>query len=348
MKLPQLTALLCIAGAVFADEGAVSTPASEPPSTLRESVNSLDESQIQKALEALETNYLSKEVLEGSARQKALLEGLVSRLAPGASLVSDTEKPKEPIPFLAEILDERAGYIRPGAMNADALTQMDAALENFASKAMPALILDLRAIPGGSEFDMAAGFAKRFCPKGSILFTIEKPNAKQERILTSDKDAVFTGILVVLVDSDTSGAAEALAASLRTNASAMIVGMTTTGGAVEFAEFPLGGGRMLRVAVAQVIVPGAGALFPEGVKPDISVSLDPEIQSRIFKRSQEQGVSQFVFDIERPRLNEAALLANTNPEITGTNDGDNAGDSLRDIVLQRAVDLVTAITFYQK
>ena len=59
-------------------------------------------------------------------------------------------------------------------------------------------------------------------------------------------------------------------------------------------------------------------------------------------------MSQFVFDTERPRMNEAALVANTNPEISAAPEADEATEPLRDTVLQRAVDLVTAISFYKK
>jgi hypothetical protein len=84
------------------------------------------------------------------------------------------------------------------------------------------------------------------------------------------------------------------------------------------------------------------------VKPDIEISLPAETQKKIFDLTKEKGVSQFVFDIERPRMNEAALVANTNPEINATPETDDDTESLRDTVLQRAVDLVTAISFYKK
>jgi hypothetical protein len=308
----------------------------------------LDESQIQKAIDALEANYLSPDAIDNASRQKALLEGLLLRLGAGADLNQAGNATSKPVPFLAEILDGRIAYIRLGAMDAAALKQTDSALGNFADKSIPAVILDLRGIPNGTEFDIAADLARRFCPKGKILFTIEKPNAKQERILTADRDAVFHGILVVLTDADTSGAAEALAATLRANSSGMIVGAKTTGGAVEFSEFPIGGGKTIRLAVSRVSLPGSGPIFPNGVKPDIEITLPAETQKKIFELSKDKGVSQFVFDIERPRMNEAALVANTNPEISSAAESDDDSEPLRDTVLQRAVDLVTAISFYKK
>lgn len=336
------------AGILFWALGTLSA-ADSPPTTLRDTVNSLDPAQVQKAVEALQSNFLSPAALDENARQKALLEGLVRRLAPGVAIVSpDSEKPPaEPVPFLAEILDDRAGYVRPGKLDAATLSQLDVALANFSGKKLPAVILDLRAVAGGSGFEAAADFARRFCPKGRMLFSVQKPSAKQERILASNQEPAYEGILVVLTDPGTSGAAEALAATLRLNAGAMIVGSDTAGEAVEFSEVPLGGGKILRVAVSQVVLPENVAIFPGGVKPDIAISLPPDMLAEIFAASKQDGVSRFVFDSERPRMNEAALVANTNPEIESTKE-EPEETPLHDTVLQRAMDLVTAINFYKR
>jgi len=311
-------------------------------------VNALDEAQVQKALEAVRANFLSTEQLDKTS-QRALLQGLILQLGPGVSIVETDAKPEKTqgFPFLAEILDGRAGYIRLGKLDAAALTQMDSALKNFGEKSIGAVILDLRGIPEDTGLDSGVEFAKRFCPKGAVLFTVQKPNVKQERIVTNDEAPFFEGILVVLVDQDTRGAAEVLAATLRDNSKAMLVGSQTAGAALEFAEFSVGDGRSVRVAVAQALAPKIGALFPNGVAPDIAVRLDRETRDKIFDQAAKEGAGQFAFDVEPPRMNEAALVANTNPEIT-EDSRERASPALRDTVLQRAVDLVTAIGFYKK
>ena len=353
-RQPFLIFLLISAAALHAKEPVKPAPPVVDPTpapSLRQEINSLEPTQIQKAVETLQANFLSSTSLDEASKQRALLEGLIRRLAPGVTITAPSPSlpPTETYPFLAEILDGRAGYLRPGLLDAGTLSQMDVALASFTAKKIPSVILDLRAVPRGSGFDDAAEFAKRFCPKGKLLFSIRKPSAKGERMLMSDKEPLFQGILVVLTDFDTSGAAEALAATLRANAGAMIVGSDTSGEAVEFSEFPLGNGRVLRVAVAEIVLPGNHTIFPGGVKPDIAISLAPNIQAEIFQVSREKGVSQFVFDTGRTRLSEAALVANTNPEIESSEAQKEKGRLvLHDTVLQRAVDLVTAISFYKK
>ena len=317
-----------------------------PPPSLRETVNSLDDPQVQKAIESLQANFLSPSALDENSRQKAMLEGLLRRLSPGAAIVTAAKARPEPVPFLAEILDDRAGYLRPGKLDAATISQMDVSLANFSDKKLPAVILDLRGVAGGSGFESAADFARRFCPKGKMLFSIQKPSAKQERILTSNQGPAYEGILVVLTDGETSGSAEALAATLRLNAGAMIVGSDTAGEAVEFSEVPLGGGKILRVAVSQVVLPENSTIFPGGVKPDIAISLPPGVLAEVYAATKDKGVSQFVFDSERARMNEAALVASTNPEIESGRDRQRP--PLRDTVLQRAMDLVTAVNFYKR
>jgi hypothetical protein len=59
----------------------------------------------------------------------------------------------------------------------------------------------------------------------------------------------------------------------------------------------------------------------------------------------------FVYEEARPHLNEAALMAGTNPELEAAEQRRaRAQVSLapRDSVLQRALDLVTSLEIYQK
>jgi len=326
------------------------TPTPSPTPTTREVINGLKDDDVAKAIQALKDSFLDPTRTDAKALQRAELEGLVRRLSPGVAIVSSTAKtaPVE-IPFLAEILDDHIGYFRLGALNKGDLSQLDASLAGFKEKKVDAVILDLRGIAPGGDFEMAAEFAQRFCPKGKLLFSIQKPSVKGEPLVMAKQDPKFRGTIIVLTDADTSGATEVLAATLRLNANAMIIGATTTGEAVEFAEVPLGSGNVLKVAVAQVNLPGSGAIFPQGVVPDVAISLPRDVQEQIFRESKDKGVSQFVYETERKHMSEASLAANTNPEIDSVQSAQrDRGRTapVHDTVLQRAVDLVTVLDFY--
>jgi len=328
------------------------TPVPTPTPTLRERVNSLKDEEVAKAVTAVREKFLDDARTSEAALQRATLEGILRRFGPGATLIDTANRPPVPEggPFLAEILDSHIGYVRLGSLEPNVVPQLDAALMGFTTNKVDAVVLDLREVPPGENFEVAADVARRLAPKGKLLFSIQKPSAKQERIYTSNQDPAFQGVIVVLVDGDNRGAAEALAATLRQNAGAMIIGADTIGGAAEFTEVPLSDKLAVRIAVAQVLIPDAEPIFPGGVKPDVSITLPRDVQAQIFRESKEKGVSQFVFENERRRMNEAALLSGQNPEIDSAQSMQRErGRSapLRDTVLQRAVDLVTAINFYQ-
>ena len=115
-----------------------------------------------------------------------------------------------------------------------------------------------------------------------------------------------------------------------------------------YSDFPLTSGKVLRVAVAEVIGPNGLSLFPDGVKPDLPVELPPAQKHQIFSQSAQRGLTNFVFESERPHFNEAALIAGTNPEIELRQQRRSPEESLQDSVLQRAVDVITSLAIFQK
>ena len=324
------------------------------PPTLRETVDSLSAEDLKEFLRLLRENYIKPDALSEAELSRATIQGMIERLGPGASLRPAPQPgASESSPFKSEIVGGSAGYLRVGSLNAENIAALDVALQDFAAKKIGAVILDLRATPAGSEFAQAAEVCKRFCPKGKVLFTVKKPTAREEQILTSKEDPKFTRLLVTLVDADTAGAAEIIAAVLRTHAKAMIIGQRTRGEAVEFAELPLPSGKLLRVAVAEAALPDATPVFPGGVKPDIGVDVPQETTANVLKQELENGVTGLVEETERQKMNEAALVARRNPELdevqaAQSRKGERPKAPLRDAVLQRALDFITTIALYEK
>ena len=179
-------------------------------------INGLKDEDVEKAIQTFKEGFFDASKVDDKEMRRATLEGLVRRLSPGAAIVGASAKasPRPQSPFLAEILDSHIAYVRPGALSTDSLAQFDAALAGFSQKDIDAVILDLRGIADSGDYETAAEFARRFCAKGKLLFSIQKPSAKQERMYTSNQDPAFEGAVVLLTDSDTSGAAEALAGTL--------------------------------------------------------------------------------------------------------------------------------------
>ena len=314
-------------------------------------INSLGEADLQAAMSLLKSNFTNPEAITDAELNRATLQGLLVRMPGGLLFASSRESSAaEPAtPFYSETFEGHIGYLRLGPLNATNLKELDKNLQDFTAKKIDAVIIDLRGSATG-DFATAAEFAKRFCPKGKTLFSVRKPAARQDRAFNSDRDPAFQNLLVVLTDSDTAGGAEALAAALRLYNKALIIGQPSAGRAVEYSDLPLPSGKVLRVASAEAVLPDGQPLFPGGVKPDLPVELAIADKRQIFRLAGEKGMSQFVYETERPHLNEAALVAGLNPEldIPDAQRRNRSKQPPRDSVLQRALDVVTSLEIYQK
>lgn len=340
---------------------ASSPPAAPSPSparkpTTRQLVDSLSPGDLQTVTTLLKSNFTNPDAITDTELSRATIEGLMVRLPRGVILLPSKESaPLEtPSAFYNEVLEDHIGYLRLGSLNGANLQDMDKSLGNFAAKKVDALIIDLRSSQGTNDFAVAAEFAKRFCLKGKPLFTLRKPAARQDRVLTSDRDPAFQGLIMVLADGETSGAAEAIASALRFYDKALVIGQPTAGRAVEYSDLPLPSGKILRLAVAEAVSPEGRSLFADGIKPDLPVEMPAADKRQIFQLSAEKGMGPFVYETGRPHMNEAALLAGTNPEVEAWGAAQprrgraSEKPPPHDPVLQRALDVVTSLEVYQK
>jgi hypothetical protein len=342
--------------AASARPSALSSPSPWSSPTTEDLVNSLGPADLQAVVTLLKANFTDPDAITDTELNRATVEGLIMRLPRGVMLLPAKENaPAEtPSVFYSEVIGGHIGYLRVGTLNAANLQALDKSLSNFAAKSVNEIIVDLRASQVTTDLSLAAEFAKRFCPKGKTLFTLRKPTGRQDRVFSSDRDPAFRGLVMVLTDGDTVGAAEAIAAALRFYNKALLIGQTTAGRAAEYSDLLLPSGKTLRVAVAEMVSPDGRPLFPEGIKPDLPVEMSMADKRQIFQLSGEKGIGPFVYEGGRPHMNEAALLAGTNPEVEAV----EAAQQRRgrapekppasDPVLQRALDVVTSLEVYQK
>jgi hypothetical protein len=331
----------------------VSTPTPTP--TTRSLIDSMDSADLKEAIQLLKNNYIKPDALNETELSRAAFEGILTRLGRGVVLLSNANaEPVEPAaPFYGEVLEGHVGYLRLGALNRANLDALDANLQTFPAKKVDAVVLDFRASAATNDFPLASEFAKRFCPKDKPLFTLRKTTAKQERTFTSDRDPAYQGLIIILADGDTAGAAEAVAGVIRIYDKALIIGQQTAGRAVEYSDLKLPSGKVLRVAVGEVVLPEGHPLFPGGLKPDVPVEMAAVDKREIFQTSREKGMTPFVVENSRPHLNEAALISGRNPELEAMEAAQRKNKNpeksgVHDAVLQRALDAVTSITIFQK
>jgi C-terminal processing protease CtpA/Prc len=229
------------------------------------------------------------------------------------------------------------------------LANLDAALEKFAKASVKAEVLDLRATPARSDFDLAAEVCRRWVSKGKPLFTVQRRGSAAGLVFTSKGDAAGQGMLVVLISAENAGSAEVIAGTLRLLAHAIVIGQKTRGQAVEMTETTLSSGAHLHFAVGEVKLANGETIGSEGVTPDLPVVMSIEATAQILAKEQEQGIAATQAEPERPRLNEAALVAGRNPEIDALENAPRLrvnGKIPHDAALQRALDLVASVAVF--
>jgi len=320
--------------------------------TSKDAADKLSAEDLKKLIELLRANSTQAVLLTDEQITRATIHGLLDRLGTGARIVEG--KPQigeEPGYFHHEMLPCSIAYVRLGAITEGTAAALDKALDELVPKTPRALILDLRDTAQDTDFHTAAEISRRFAPKGRVLFTIKRAVGNEEEMLTSNVEPRWNGLTVVLVDADTAGAGEVIAAVLRTHLGAYIIGQQTQGEAAQYKDLSLDGNRTLRVAVGEVALTDKAPVFPDGLKPDLVLDISQKQTDELLAGEKEKGISVFLAEKERHRMNEAALVAGTNPELDemqeSQSDKGKKAKPTFDVALQRAVDFITAVGVFE-
>jgi carboxyl-terminal processing protease len=138
-----------------------------------------------------------------------------------------------------------------------------------AQRALSALVLDLRSDPGGLV-DQAIAVADQFLDEGTIVTIGGRRGAVETQV--AHRGGPGVGVpLVVLIDHGTASAAEILAAALRDQGRAKLVGSPTFGKGTVQTFFDLVDGSGLKLTTARFYTPKGNSLESKGLVPDLAV-----------------------------------------------------------------------------
>ncbi|MCX7680299.1 MAG: S41 family peptidase, partial [Spirochaetes bacterium] len=128
------------------------------------------------------------------------------------------------------IIDGHAtGYLRIKIFGDDTHREVENALRFFTTNGIAKLIIDLRGNPGG-KLDEAIAIADFFLEKGALIVSTKgKKGTAQNQEARAQTDPLYRGKIVVLINHGSASAAEILAAALRDNKKATLVGEKTFG-----------------------------------------------------------------------------------------------------------------------
>jgi hypothetical protein len=296
------------------------SPEADDPLKLREMIDTLNQASLQEAFRLLTKNYIHHEELDPLAVNRAAMQGLLARLDFGAMLLTEKslESRNSPFRFFSEKITDNTAYIRFGRYDKQGVTDLDNALNVFSNeKEIKNLILDLRSPQAQADFAIASEILSRFRPPNELLFKIRRPgNDRPTLFISTTNETNWSRKLVLLVDRETGNVGEIIAAVLQRSNDCLIIGEKTPGLTVEYRDVPIGEDRILRYAIAEVVLEDDTSIFQKGIAPDIDTPTPYEAKRAIYSLTQNgEKLTKLLFPRQRPRMNEAALVAGTDPEI---------------------------------
>jgi C-terminal processing protease CtpA/Prc len=357
--------------------------------------------QTSELISVLKSNYVDRDKLNEKLLNDATVTGILEALGRGVVIVAPetpstndakavTNAAKATVPLArSEVIDPNIGYIRLSDVTDGTPAALDAELKGFADAKVMGYVLDLR-FADGTNYAAAAAVASRFLGDGQELFTL-KSSEQGAQVFRAGADGKATppegtdltsAPLMLLVNAETRGSAEALAGALRAQDRGIVIGSQTAGSAAGWENVKLGDGRTLRLATAKIVLaqPSAASqpidLFPNGITPDVAVKIDPHterevvlsaaqtnetltasLQPRVHKKdlTEAQLVKAFRGQaIDGDELSSAAVrkrppvlsgqaIGADEPATDKEHDEEGEIQNVRDVVLQRAVDILKGI-----
>jgi carboxyl-terminal processing protease len=169
-------------------------------------------------------------------------------------------------------LDNAVAYIRIRYFNDGTPGELDTVLNNIKQHKPPVkgIILDLRNNARGA-MEEAVRSASLFLGNQQILLAKGRSPKTEQSFTGKDRDLVFKTLppLVVLVDQGTARAAEIMAAALRDQTRATLLGAKTLGLCGLTKAFPLEDGSALIMTVAQCYAPKGSKIPGKGLEPEV-------------------------------------------------------------------------------
>ncbi len=171
----------------------------------------------------------------------------------------------------SKILDGNIGYIVLSTFDTDCSKKIKKYMEEFQSKGINSVILDLRNNTGG-VVEEAVKISELFIDKGNTVLRSYNKTEK-ETIIKSSSGKYKDINLVVLVNDYSASASEIVTAALKDNKAATIVGIRTYGKGVMQEIQPLFDGA-IKITIEEFKTPNGDKINKVGIKPDVEIEIE--------------------------------------------------------------------------
>ena len=237
-------------------------------------------------VDILRNDYVDREKLDDKTLDDATLTGILGSLGRGVQILSHAPSETNIVAAVetnnsplarAEVIAPDIGYIRLRDIQPASVRALDEELKKFSEAKVTGYILDLR-FADGTNFEAAAKVASRFIEDEDELFTIKRATGESSTFHTmplvqEPAAGLSTAPLLLLVNEQTCGSAEALAGALRAGNRGIIIGNPTAGNAVATKNIKLSNGRWLQVVTEKILMTDGSSPFPNGLTPDVPVKI---------------------------------------------------------------------------
>ena len=247
------------------------------------------------------------------------------------------------------LFEDVFGYLRISHIGSDLAESLAVEFAKLGKTAkLKGLMLDLR-FADGTDQKAAALAAAQFLAVEKLLLTVGG-----EAVHSAARTNAIQLPITILVNRQTSGAAEVLAALLRQHQVGLLIGTATTGGLRQFKEFTLSTGQRLRIAAGETKLGDGQAMPSTGLRPDIALNVPPEEErgfySEPYKPLPASAKATATKGTNAPpaRINEAELIrrqqAGEDPDAAPAQTAASpVRPPLRDPAIARALDLLKGL-----
>lgn len=173
------------------------------------------------------------------------------------------------------ILDGNIGYLQITQFSDDTISLATQAANDFRSKQVKGVILDLRDDPGG-ELDAAVGVSSLWLPSNKKVLD-EKRGSTVVQTHYSNGNALLEGVpTAVLINGGSASASEITAGALKDNGAATLYGEKSYGKGSVQEIMPLPGGAEIKITIARWYRPNGQNIDKKGITPDKQVSISDD------------------------------------------------------------------------
>ena len=168
-------------------------------------------------------------------------------------------------------------YIQLKSFNGNAVEKFQEAMDAVESQDCTGIVLDLRD-NGGGDLSILEKIGNMILPEGVIIYAQDRHGNRISEINSSGADMDLP--MVILTNSNTASASEALAGAARDRGTAVLVGTKTFGKGIMQTTYTLDNEGAFKLTTAKYYLPSGECIHEIGLTPEYEVALPDGQESR--------------------------------------------------------------------